>query len=453
MAANDPSRHDYTEGASAIEIRDTIARTSRARRDSQYNLADGGEGTMFDGPGSMAIPTSTSRMSYTDRGVFGRRSSEYSRRRSEEAVSLGSTSRGKRRMSTSSQISWESASGTDESAAEDEGEGMSTRRAHRTRRSPSPARNRSVFDNIAHLFSKTAGEPSERRPSLSARSSLSSTRPSRRSRLSDAGSEVENETEERWGYSSGEEDDSVEALSVHPPSGLASDVEYGSRSPSPSRSTLPLLSSDPIFGDEVRIDIDAPLEPLEPPPPGPPSRQKIYVSDEDSTVLFVGYEIILWRQWVWRLLCVLSLGMLRLLGHWFPRLWLRWVVREKAFKDLKQGFVAIEVRMIYYSFPTAANLAQGAYRAITLFPVKHIAYPYEHSTVFPNPPDLEGPSRHSPPVKSNGQDDHKSEIIGDLLIVDYRYSRFALDPQTGLFRMLKYWPCSVLFYIFSPSRC
>lgn len=215
----------------------------------------------------------------------------------------------------------------------------------------------------------------------------------------------------------------MEALSVNPPSGIASDVEYGSRSPSPSRSTLPLLSPDPIFGDEVRIDIDVPLEPLEPPPPGPPSRQRIYVSDEDSTLLFVGYEIILGHQWVWRVCCVLSLGLLGLLGHWFPRLWLRWVVREKAFKDLKQGFVAVE----------------GAYRAITLFPVKHTAYPYERSAVFPDLHDFERPSRYSPPAKPNGQDNHKSEIIGSLLIVDYRYSRFVLDPQTGLFSMLRDW--------------
>lgn len=365
MAADGPSQYDYTEGASAIEIRDAIARTSRARRDSQYSLADGGEATMFDGPASMAIPTSTSRMSFTGRGFSGRRSSEYSRTgKSDEAVSLGSTSRGrgKRRMSTSNQVS-DSASSIEESGAEEEAEaeGMSARRGRYTKRSPSPARNRSVFDNIAHLFGRTAEEPSERRPSLSARSSLSSTRRSRRSRLSDASSDGEpgtdNEDEERWGYSSGEEDDSMEVLSVNPPSGIASDVEYGSRSPSPSRSTLPLLSPDPIFGDEVRIDIDAPLEPLEPPPPGPPSRQRIYVSDEDSTLLFVGYEIVLRRQWVWRVCCVLSLGVLGLLGHWFPRLWLRWVVREKAFKDLKQGFVAIEVRATHFRLPMVANLA------------------------------------------------------------------------------------------------
>ena len=33
-----------------------------------------------------------------------------------------------------------------------------------------------------------------------------------------------------------------------------------------------------------------------------------------------------------------------LIGHWFPRLWLHWVAREKAFKELSRGYIVIEVR-------------------------------------------------------------------------------------------------------------
>ena len=29
--------------------------------------------------------------------------------------------------------------------------------------------------------------------------------------------------------------------------------------------------------------------------------------------------------------------------HWFPRLWLSWVADEKAFKDMDNGFMVIEV--------------------------------------------------------------------------------------------------------------
>ena len=350
MGAPDPV-YDYTEGASAIDIDDVVAQRSQARRDSHYGRPDDGDGAMFDGPGHIAIPSSTSRMSYTEQGLAVRRSSEWSRnrRRSEDGAVTGSLSRkarGKRRMSSESQISQASAVSGAESGAEEEGELLVGTR--QSRHSLSPTMNTSsVFENIAQLFGRGGAEPSARRGSVSR--SVSSSRRSRRSRLSDAGSEYalasEDEGEERWGYSSGEEDDSTESHVSRSSSPVASDVDFGSEPPSPggSPSHLPLFASDPIFGDEIRIEIDAPLDSLDPPPPGPPSRQTIYVADEDSTLRFVGYEVILWRQRLWWALSVLTFGMLALLGHWLPRLWLRWVVREKAFKDLKHGFVVIEV--------------------------------------------------------------------------------------------------------------
>ena len=343
------SVHDYTEGASAIDIDDAVAQRSHARRDSLYGGPDDADGAMFDGPGHVAVPTSVSRMSYTERGMATRRSSEWSRRRSVDATVPGSLSgkaRGKRRMSTDSQISRASAVNGAESGAEEESGSLVGSTGRHPRRSPSSIMNRSsVFENIAHLFGRGGGE-SARRTSVSR--SISPSRRSRRSRLSDAGSDYalgsDDEGEERWGYSSGEEDDSTDSHLSRISSPVASEVDFGSDAPSPSGpSHLPLFSSDPIFGDEVRIEMDAPLESLDPPPPGPPSRQTIYITDEDNTLRFVGCEVVLWRQWLWRALSVLTFGMLALLGHWLPRIWLRWVAREKAFKDLKHGFVVVEV--------------------------------------------------------------------------------------------------------------
>lgn len=349
MAGASNPVYDYTEGASAIDINDAVAQRSQATRDSQCGPADDA-GATFDGPSNNAVPSGVSRMSYSERGLAIRRSSEWSRnrRRSEDGGLAGSVSgraRGKRRMSTDSQISQASAATAAGSGEEEENELLVGSRGRQLRRSPSPMNNRSsVFENIAHLFGGGGGE---RRPSLSL--SISPSRRSRRSRLSDAGSDYalgsEDEREERWGYSSGEEDDSTGSHASRIPSPAVSEVDFGSEPPSPgaSPSHLPLFSSDPLYGDEVRIEIDAPLESLDPPPPGPPSRQTIYVADEDVTLRFVGYETIQWRQRLWWALSVLSFGILTLVGHWLPRLWLRWVVREKAFKDLKHGFVVIEV--------------------------------------------------------------------------------------------------------------
>ena len=54
--------------------------------------------------------------------------------------------------------------------------------------------------------------------------------------------------------------------------------------------------------------------------------------------------------------------------------------------------------------------------------MERIDYPYDTSTVF-----------NAPSSTENATD----EKMGDLLVVDYRYARFALDPRTGLFNMIR----------------
>ncbi|KAA1476776.1 P-type ATPase [Dentipellis sp. KUC8613] len=420
-----PSNYDYTEGASAIDISTAVSNARRSRRDSQYSLAyDESGGAMFDGPGHVAIPSSVSRMSHRD----PTRSLSRSRRGSEDG------GRGRRRRgSTSSYGTQEQASDAPEDEGEDITEGDASgrpllRRGRKT--DVSPART-NMFENIAHLFSRDKGESSHhhRRRSLSMRSSASSSR--FWGRRSDAGSEAvgsdEEEGDDRWGYSSGEEDEASEDEDIvlsRSRSREGSEMAYGSYPPSPTGSaSLPLLSGDQFFGDETRIDMG--LEPLEPAPPGAPSRQTIYVADEDSTVRFVGYETIVWRRWAWRVACILSAGILGLLGHWFPSLWLRWVMKEHAFNELTDGYVVVE----------------SAYRDIALFPVHRLHYPYPASTVFTGLSATSG-GPGSPKTNGNGLGNGAPDAdlqLENLLVLDYRYARFALDPRTGLFSMVKDW--------------
>lgn len=287
---------------------------------------------------------------------LGRRSSDVwlTRRRSMESK----PSHRRRRDSIGSQISRQSVEGADRpppdgdelSLHSDNDDIASTGRKRRQRRSPSPPSRAGVFNNLAHLFGRT-GTTEDRRPSISQRSSTS--RISRRSRSRDAVSEnavnIEDDEEERWGYSSGEEySDSESGQStdmIHDNASITASMQYDSEPSSPHEASqnLPLLNIDPVFGGEARIDMDTAFTLLEPPPPGPPSRQTIYIADEDSTVRFVGYEKITLRVWLWRTCCVLTFGILSLLGHWFPYLWLRCVAREKAFKDSHNGFLVVEV--------------------------------------------------------------------------------------------------------------
>lgn len=235
----------------------------------------------------------------------------------------------------------------------DEGEELARpSRGRRKSQSPVASRN-NVFENLASIFGRSApvteSSPPSRRPSMSSRASRSRLLRRHSSRRSDASSDyavddTSEDGEERWGYSSNEEDESSgpEEANVASIASSGSDMEFGSYPPSPHGATLPLLSGDPIFGSEARIEMGE-LDPLPPPPAGPPSRQMLYIADEDAHIRMIGYEPIPWRQWLWWLCCACTFGILALLGRWFPRLWLRWVTRERAFVEIKSGFVVVEV--------------------------------------------------------------------------------------------------------------
>ncbi|KAL0956491.1 hypothetical protein HGRIS_002636 [Hohenbuehelia grisea] len=415
------SKHDYTEGASAVDIGQALANSRRSRRDSVYSTIYGedGEGAMFSGPGHSVNPSSVSRMSHVD---LGRRNSEgwsRSRRRSyDSGASRGRRSTSLRSSKDSDEVSRQSPEPGPSGDELSENEGLSLEEASRRRGRPISPTPRGVFGNLANLFGRSVQDDS-RRPPLSRHRSSGSI--SRRSQAgSDYAIETDDEAEERWGYMSGEEDFSDED-SIHDfrdNASITASMQYDSDPGSPNGANLPLLSVDPIFGDEARIDIDIPFALLDPPPPGPPSRQTIYLEDEDNTIRFVGYEIRPLRQLLWRFGCVLTLGVLALLGHWFPRFWLRWVAREKAFEDSKDGFVVVE----------------SSFRDITMFPIRSIAYPYPIATVFPHPPITADIAS----ARANGKLP-EDDVLGILQTIDYRYSRFALDPRTGLFNMIKDW--------------
>jgi cation-transporting ATPase 13A3/4/5 len=264
--------------------------------------------------------------------------------------STGSQRRGlSRRSSEDSQVSRQN---TDIEQDSDNDELSSSET--RLKRTSTPPSRPGVFDNIASLFTRTpqATDPPRRRL-LSQHSSGSVGRYSRRSRRSDAGSEHaldvdDDDSQERWGYSSGEEDssdadESDSGRSISTNMSVPASMQYDSEPPSPTSQGIPLLASDQIFGGEARIDMGISFALLDAPPPGPPSRQTLYIPDEDNTIRFVGYETIWWRRWLWIFCCIITLGALSLLGHWFPQLWLRWVAREKAFQDATDGFVVVEV--------------------------------------------------------------------------------------------------------------
>jgi cation-transporting P-type ATPase 13A2 len=338
------SNYDYTEGASEADINQVVHGQSREVPDLQASASyrEDSDGMVFDGPGHYVVPSSVTTMHH-ERPLSRRESGHMSvqsrqRRRSEDYLPRLSRSR---RHSEDTQRS----SLASEDAVDDEdGIDIATSRSGRHSRRRESRSSRSVFENVARLFRSSS--ESESPTGSHSRAPSAGTRRSNDSRTRSEGSDyaLDDEESERWGYSSQEEDSGSEELLeegadiVNSPS----DVDFASAPPSPTGS-LPFLSRDPVFGD-TRIEMDNfSRTSSPPPPPGPPSRQRMHLADEDTSVRFLGQEIIMYRQQLWRLGSVVTIGALGLIGHWFPRVWLRWVAQEKAFRNTHHGFVLVEV--------------------------------------------------------------------------------------------------------------
>jgi cation-transporting ATPase 13A2 len=184
--------------------------------------------------------------------------------------------------------------------------------------------------------------------SRSRRTSMASSRRSGAARSSspiptDSGSE-------NWGYTShGDEDDADTYSQVSDrsneasyTSSLADDTSLPPQS-RPSSPTIPLLPSDGIFGDPVsHAHLDEPI--LDFPECASSSRQTIILPDEDLSIRFTCYSSDPFRNALWWIACVLSFGVLGLVGRWIPSVWVRWSGKETAFSDAKAGsWLVVEV--------------------------------------------------------------------------------------------------------------
>jgi len=70
-----------------------------------------------------------------------------------------------------------------------------------------------------------------------------------------------------------------------------------------------------------------------------------------------------------------------------------------------------------------------------LLPIQVLKYPYHISTVFPHTAPIDQGTEAVGPAKDY---DVRDGMLSRLLVVDYRYTRFAVDPRTGLFHMVRF---------------
>jgi cation-transporting ATPase 13A2 len=85
-----------------------------------------------------------------------------------------------------------------------------------------------------------------------------------------------------------------------------------------------------------------------------------------------------------------------------------------------------------------ANDLKTAYSDVAIFPMKELEYPYPVFTAFRVDSSSVSSRRPSVISKTNTSSQAEDEeVLEKLTVVDYRYSRFALDPRTGLFSSVR----------------
>lgn len=156
--------------------------------------------------------------------------------------------------------------------------------------------------------------------------------------------------DDNWGYSSNEDFDSDRSSTLSRRSFDSDNNDLlppSSRPHSPSSpSIMPLQSSDPVFqghqGETQKSSTEGPRQFAS--TEGSKSKQVIILPDEDLSILFIGYATLAWKEFLWWIGCLLSAGILGLVGRWVPRLWVGWVGLETEFVDEKRNqWILVEV--------------------------------------------------------------------------------------------------------------
>lgn len=154
-------------------------------------------------------------------------------------------------------------------------------------------------------------------------------------------------------------------------------------------------------------------------------KQQIYLVDEDTLIRISGYRTRSDRYWLYMLACILTLGAFGLFSLWFPRWRLQHVLEEAEFSEAE--FVVVENQWgdlsqePFISVPFARPLK-------SVFPATSRDPPCTHAEAQAMLQD-----DYEPPAASG------TEEIVDLIMFEYRYTRFLLHPPTGRFRTIKDW--------------
>ncbi len=439
----------------------SITIQTRPRRDSQVGDYEGG-GSIFDGPSAGAIPSSMSSMRHMHArpGLLARSSSRSARRRISREFSPESPFQRTRKSSIDSVNSQAISLG--EPALDDDEPQPSTSYSAR----PGIGRGDSFRSTASSQFGRKRRVERRESTDTQHRGLLGGIIGSWRGEQEQVDQDPESDDEsDGYGLNDDEDEDDDDLRS-----NSSSEGGYEDRRHDLLPSAFGAPGGDPVFGeshienvlhDEQQIpsaDVESQqLLPRVAAAADPAqaakarddltyldkssrSRQQVYLAEEDTLIRLTGYSTVTARRLLYITACTLSVGILYLLGRWLPRLRLRWVCRETPFEQAE--FVLIENQWgdlhaeNIVSVPFARPLA-------TVFPphtsrdppVSQAEFAAFQATRSKNASAASSIRREQPAPFAAVE----TEQLMDLTYIDYRYTRFALHPPSGRFRMIKDW--------------
>jgi cation-transporting ATPase 13A2 len=240
-----------------------------------------------------------------------------------------------------------------------------------------------------------------------------------------------------------------------------------------------LLPSDGIFGDPSAPNDTSSIQLFT--DVSSSSKQTISLPDEDLSIRFTGYVTAKLKSVVWVAGCVVTLGGLGLVGRWVPAIWVKWCGRETDFETSgKDGWLVVETPygdlhiiqqdVVPYPYPLSTVFPQALTGGKTGNNV-HSRAPTVASTNGSRAPSIMAAAvarSHVPTTvmgdDSNGNSSASNSILTgaggakDLMTVDleqgqtsfeetmgylktaeYRYTKFALQPGTGKWCLIRDW--------------
>lgn len=335
----DDERFFGEERAQEAEVAQTLKdREQREQnvQDAELPVYDDPEGSVFAGPANEAIPSSLSAYHSNNAKGNRRRSTKVIRRAS---VSVARSSTGSRAASSRPQLKRASSSRSSlpsaVSSSEDSDDEQEGRRRPKSRRSSSFRRKSRDGDGMSTT--------STRHSHVSAAAGLRG----RRSSVAHAPSTLDDPVEVDHLDSDENPSDDVYGPYGSSLSSDGSSADDSSTREGATNSGLFLTHGfiggpDPYFG-EHRVDMEDDsssfrdheeadkrvFDSLGGDVTG--SKQPIYFPDEDLHVVFLGWGPKTWKVILWTIASVLTLGILPLLGRWFPHWWIQGKGKHRAF--------------------------------------------------------------------------------------------------------------------------